>query len=55
MTTEITNLPCGTIQIRVSEDTIAAIGFVSSHHLVPSKELQLKDSIRQRAAEAYAA
>ena len=53
--TELTNLPCGTVQIKVCEDNICAIGWVSSHHLVPTKELQLKESIRQRAAEAYAA
>ena len=55
MTTELINLPCGTVEVRVSEDNLTAIGWVSSHHLVPTKELQLKESIRQRAAEAYAA
>ena len=55
MTTELINLPCGTVEVRVSEDNLTAIGWVSSHNLVPTKERQLKESIRQRAAEAYAA
>ena len=38
MTTEIVNLPCGTVEVRVSEDNLTAIGWVSSHHLVPTKE-----------------
>ena len=55
MTTELTNLPCGTVQIRVCEDNICALGWVSSHHLVPTKEAQLKESVRNTAAEAFAA
>ena len=54
MTTELTNLPCGTVQIRVCEDNICATGWVSSHHLVPTKEEQLKQRLRQDAAEAFA-
>jgi hypothetical protein len=55
MTTELTNLPCGTVQIRVCQDNICATGWVSSHHLVGTKEEQLKQSIRNEAAQAYAA
>lgn len=55
MTTELVNLPCGTVEIRVVEDNLTAIGWVSSHHLVPTKEEQLKQSIRKAAAEAYLA
>jgi hypothetical protein len=55
MNTEITNLSDGTVRIEVCEDGICAMGWVSSHHLVPPKEQQLKESIRFRAAEAYAA
>ena len=55
MTTELTNLPCGTVQIKVCEDQICAIGWVSSHHLVPTKEKQLQERIRQDAVEAFAA
>ena len=55
MTTELVNLPCGTVEIRVSEDNLTAIGWVSSHHLVPTKEEQLKESIRKAALEAFAA
>ena len=55
MTTELINLPCGTVEVRVSEDNLTAIGWVSSHHLVPTKEEQLKDSVRKTAAKAFAA
>ena len=54
MTTELTNLPCGTVQIRVCEDNICATGWVSSHHLVPTKEAQLQQRLRQDAADAFA-
>jgi hypothetical protein len=53
MTTELTNLPCGTVQIRVCEDAICAMGWVSSHHLVPPKETQLKESLRRAAYNAF--
>ena len=53
MTTEITNLPCGTVQIRVCEDNICATGWVKPHHLVPTKEEQLKQRLRQDAADAF--
>ena len=36
------------------EDNICATGWVSSHHLVPTKEEQLKQRLRQDAAEAFA-
>ena len=55
MTTEVTNLPCGTVQVRVCEDGICGIGFVSSFHLVEPKETQLKEMINRAAAEAFAA
>nr|BAR36047.1 hypothetical protein [uncultured Mediterranean phage uvMED] len=55
MNTEITNLSDGTVRIEVCEDGICAMGWVTSHHLVQPKEQQLKESIRLRAAEAYAA
>ena len=47
MTTELTNLPCGTVEVRVCEDQICATGWVSSHHLVPTKEAQLKMSVNR--------
>jgi hypothetical protein len=53
MNTELTNLPCGTVQIRVCQDSICATGWVSSHHLVPTKELQLQESIRRAAYNAF--
>ena len=55
MTTEITNLPCGTVQVKVCTDGICGIGFVSSQHLVAPKEAQLKEMINRTAAEAFAA
>ena len=53
MTTELTNLPCGTVQIKVTEDHLAMIGWVSSHHLVPTKEAQLKEALRRAAYNAF--
>ena len=53
MTTELINLPCGTVQIKVCEDNICATGWVSSHHLVPTKENQLKDALRRAAYNAF--
>ena len=47
MKTELINLPDGCVEIRVSEDNMTAKGWVSSHHLVETKERQLKHSIRQ--------
>jgi len=55
MTTELETLPSGDVQIRVCEDNICAIGWVSSMHLVEPKENQLKAAIHRRAAEAFAA
>ena len=46
MTTELTNLPCGTVQVRVGANHICELGWVSSHHLVPPKEAQLKKVVR---------
>ena len=53
MTTELTNLPCGTVQIKVCQDNICAMGWVSSHHLVPTKETQLKESVQREARKAF--
>ena len=53
MTTELINLPCGTVEIVVTQDHITARGWVSSHHLVPTKEAQLKKSIEEAAARAF--
>ena len=46
MTTELTNLPCGTVQLKVCVNHVCELGWVTSHHLVPPKEAQLKKSIR---------
>ena len=53
MTTELTNLPCGTVQVKVCEDNICATGWVSSHHLVGTKETQLRESLRRAAYNAF--
>ena len=56
VTTEIENLPCGTVQIKVCQDNICIWGWVSSHHLVPTKESQLQEVLhRELKREAAAA
>ena len=50
MTTQLTNLPCGTVEVRVCSDQICATGWVSSHHLVPTKEAQLRESVNRGIA-----
>ena len=47
MTTELTNLPCGTVQLKVCVNHLCELGWVTSHHLVPTKEAQLKQALRQ--------
>ena len=46
MTTELTNLPCGTVQLKVCTNHLCELGWVTSHHLVPTKEAQLKQALR---------
>ena len=47
MTTELTNLPCGTVQIKCCEDSHLAVrAGCQLTHLVEPKEAQLKQSIR---------
>ena len=48
-------MPSGDVQVRVCQDNICAIGWVSSMHLVQPKENQLREAITRRAAEAFAA
>ena len=48
MTTELTNLPCGTVQLKVCANHLCELGWVTSHHLVPTKEAQLKQALLQR-------
>ena len=48
MTTELTNLPCGTVQVKVCVNRFCELGWVTSHHLVPTKEAQLKKAIREQ-------
>ena len=53
MNTELTNLPSGDVQIRVCEDNICVTGWVSSHHLVPTKEKPLQEDLRRAAYRAF--
>ena len=46
MTTELTNLPCGTVQLKVCANHLCELGWVTSYHLVPTKEAQLKRALR---------
>jgi len=55
MTTETTTLSDGTVQLRVCEDSMCAVGWVSSHHLIEPKEIQLQQYIRNAAIEAFSA
>ena len=55
MTTELTNLPAELFKSECVRTNLCGIGWVSSHHLVPTKEEQLKQRLRQDAAEAFAA
>ena len=48
MTTELTNLPCGTVQLKVCANHLCELGWVTSHHLVPTKEAQLKQALRHQ-------
>ena len=46
MTTELINLPCGTVEIVVTRDQFTARGWVTTPP-VPTKEAQLKKSIEE--------
>ena len=55
MTTELTNLPCGTVQLKVCVNHLCELGWVTSHHLVPTKEAQLKQALlHYRTNEVFA-
>ena len=49
MNTELINLEDGTVEIVVSGDGYVERGWVSSHHLVHSKERQLMQAIYRKA------
>ena len=53
MKTELFNLEDGTVKIEVCMDGFCESGWVSSHHLVPTKEAQLKEVILAKAKEAF--
>ena len=53
MTTETTVMPDGSIQLRVCDDGLCAVGWVSSHHLIEPKQNQLQQQIRRAAYNAF--
>ena len=52
MKTELINLEDGTVEIIVRSDGYEEHGWVSSHHLVPTKERQLMHAIYRKAEAA---
>lgn len=54
MNTELINLDDGTVEIVVTADGgFEEHGWVSSHHLVPTKERQLIQAIYRKAEAAF--
>ena len=53
METTLENLPDGTVKVTVSGDGYVEEGWVSSHHLVATKEAQLIRCIYRKAREDY--
>ena len=54
MITETTTLPDGTVQLRVCDEYgLCAVGWVSSHHLIEPKEVQLRQQIKRAAYNAF--
>ena len=53
MSTELENLDNGEVKITVSEQGHSLTGWVSSHHLVPTKERQLTEALARSLALMY--
>ena len=53
MNTELVNLDDGTVEIIVRADGYEERGWVSSHHLVPTKERQLMQAIYRKAEASF--
>ena len=53
MATEITQLEDSTVHIKVTMYGIEANGWVSSHHLIGTKERQLQEWIVEQCKNAY--
>ena len=53
METTLENLPDGMVKVTVTSEGYCEHGFVSSHHLVPPKEIQLMHSIYRRAQQDF--
>ena len=50
--TDLINHDDGTVEIICEIDGFVERGWVTSHHLVPAKERQLKSAVRQAALNA---
>ena len=53
METTLENLEDGTIKVTVMADGYVEEGWVTGHHLVPSKETQLMHSIYRKAQQDF--
>lgn len=53
METTLENLPDGTVKVTVKGDGYEESGWVSSHHLVPTKEAQLIRCIYAKAQKDF--
>ena len=53
METSLENLEDGMVKITVQADGYVEEGWVSSHHLVPAKEIQLMHCIYKRAQQDF--
>ena len=47
------NIDAELIKVTLTEDGITATCYVTSHHLVPDKEAQLRAALRKRAYDAF--
>ena len=53
MNTSLSTLPCGTVQVKVTEDEISAIGWCDDLAAVGAIEQQLQQSVRRAAYNAF--
>ena len=53
MTTELVNLPAALLRFEFQKIISLPLGGFPSHHLVPTKETQLKESLRRAAFNAF--
>ena len=53
MNTQLSTLPCGTVQVKVCEDNICCTGWCNDLAAVSSIEQQLQQSVRRAAYIAF--